>query len=99
MTLNEALGATPLVAQLLFTGVGIFIGIVPLLFVWERIEVFKSETRLAKKILDIREEYIQHLETRSQEERDRFRKESARFTKLALEMLEVPESTDIRLTK
>lgn len=91
MTFDEALKATPLIAQFFFTGCGILLGCLPSLFIWQKIEMYRSEARLARKILDLKENYIQHLQTRSQEERDR-------FTKFAIELLEDPSNpTDTQL--
>jgi hypothetical protein len=91
MTFDEALKITPLVSQLFFMGVGVLFGLVPVVLIWVRVENYKSEARLAKRILRIKEEYIQHLQTRSQEDRDRFHK-------LTIGLLELPPSpTDTRL--
>lgn len=91
MTFNEAIGATPLVAQLFFTGVGIIVGCLPALFIWQKIELYRSEVRLAKKIVGIKEELIQQLQASSQEER-------VRFHKFTLELLDLSTNpTDTRL--
>lgn len=91
MTFDEALKATPLIAQFVFMGVGFVIGLVPIIFIWGNVENYKSEARLAKKILKIKEEYIQQLQASSQEER-------TRFQKFAIRLLDIPTTpTDTRL--
>jgi hypothetical protein len=91
MTFNEAIGATPLIAQLFFTGIGLIVGCLPALFIWQSIEWYRSEIRVAKKIVDIKEEVIQQLQASSQEERAR----SHRFTVALLDLPTNP--TDTRL--
>ena len=91
MTFDEALKATPLIAQIFFMGCGALLGCLPALFIWRKIEEYRSEARLANKILKIKEEYVQQLQTRSQEERDR-------FNRFALGLLEDPSKpADTRL--
>ena len=90
MNFDEALRVTPGIAQVFLVGCGVLFGLVPVLFIWQKIELYRSEARLAKNILKIKEEYIQHLQTRGQEERDR-------FNKFAIGLLDIPENpTDTR---
>jgi hypothetical protein len=91
MTFDEALRITPCIAQVFLVGCGVLLGLTPVLFIWQKINLYRSEARLAQNLLNLKEEYIQHLQTRSQEERDRFHK-------LTIGLLELPTSpTDTRL--
>jgi hypothetical protein len=90
MTFDEAVKATPLIAQFFYMGVGALLGLVPAIILWVKVLEARSKARLANRILKIKEEYVQQLQTSSREERDR-------FNKFALGLLEDPKPTNINL--
>lgn len=71
-------------------GVGMICGVVPAVIIWAKVEEARSQARIANKILKIKDEYIEQLQTHSREE-------SARFTRFAMGLLEEPKPTDTRL--
>jgi hypothetical protein len=92
MTFDQALQATPLVAQIFFIAVGAIFGLIPSLMIWSRLEEWKARFHGEKKILKIREEYIKELQELAQRDRDRFHK-------LTLDLLteETPKSANLDL--
>jgi hypothetical protein len=74
MTFDQALQATPLVAQIFFMGVGLLVGCLPALVIWSKMEEWEARVRSSERIRQIREEYIKELQDLSKRERDQFHK-------------------------